>query len=190
MDPFNFRELRVKQPGRLFPGRATYEIFGGKQLVATAREVEARTLLDKITNLLPDTRVLAVTGPAGESLLRIVYYAHMWTVDVADNDDKIIGKIQVGGSRRHYHLQDPEGTEFATAVGDLAVRRFVVRTSDGHPPFAEIQKTFAGPIKETLTSADHYRVRFSGDGEQVSPLGRTLTAIVPIILDLAKYGPA
>jgi hypothetical protein len=36
-DPFDFRELRIRQPGRLIPGKAKYEIFDtGRHLLAIA----------------------------------------------------------------------------------------------------------------------------------------------------------
>jgi hypothetical protein len=56
------------------------------------------------------------------------------------------------------------------------------------PPFAEIRKTFAGPLKEALTSADNYTVKFTR--ASLPPLVRVLTVMVPVVLDLAKYGPA
>ncbi|MCW2933760.1 MAG: hypothetical protein JWM19_4722, partial [Actinomycetia bacterium] len=60
-------------------------------------------------------------------------------------------------------------------------------TGTNRPPFAEVKKTFAGPVKEALTSSDHYTVKFV---LQPRPLERTLTVLIPIVLDLARYGPA
>jgi hypothetical protein len=187
MDPFNFTELRVRQPARLLSGRASYEIFGdGKQLVGVATEVEGRSVMDKITKVLPDSRVLMITAAAGEPLMTLSYHGGKWLAELTDPDDELIGTIRIAGSRRHYSLVNAEGTEIAQVVGDLAVRRFTV-TGTNRPPFAEVRKTFAGPIKEALTSADNYTVKFVLPAR---PLERTLTVMVPIVLDLARYGPA
>jgi hypothetical protein len=186
-DPFNFAELQIRQPVKILPGRASYQIFGGrKELVAVATEVEGRTVMDKISRLLPDTRVLMVTTATGEPMMTVAYHGAKWVVEVTDTDDSLIGKIRIGGSRRHYILLDAEDTEIARVVGDLAVRRFTV-TGTNRPPFAEVKKTFAGPVKEALTSSDHYTVRFA---LQPRPLERTLTVLIPIVVDLARYGPA
>jgi hypothetical protein len=38
-DPFDFRALRIRQPGKLLPDRANYEIFNAdRQLLATVTE--------------------------------------------------------------------------------------------------------------------------------------------------------
>ena len=71
------------------------------------------------------------------------------------------------------------------AVGDLAVKNFAVTGTEG-TRFAEVRKTWAGFRKELLTSADHYAIRFTGP---VSPRVRTLAVMMPIVLDLARYGP-
>ncbi len=186
-DLFNYAELQIRQPVKILPGRASYQIFGDRrQLVAVATEVEGRTVRDKITRLLPDVRELMVTTAAGEPMMTLSYQGTKWVAEVTDSDDRLIGRIRIGGSRRHYTLLDAEDTEIARAVGDLAVRRFTV-TGTNRPPFAEVKKTFAGPVKEALTSSDHYTVKFA---LQPRPLERTLTVLIPIVLDLARYGPA
>lgn len=183
-DPFNFAEIQIRQPTKILSGRANYEIFGGRrQLVAVATEVEGRSVLEKVTKLLPDTRELMVTTAAGEPMMTVAYHGAKWLVEVTDPDDGLVGKIRIGGTRRHYTLLDAEGTEIGQAVGDLAVKRFIV-TGTNRPPFAEIKKTFAGPVKEAFTSADHYTVKFA---LQPRPLERTLTVLIPIVLDLARY---
>ena len=186
-DLFDFAELQIRQPVKILPGRASYQILGDrKQLVAIVTEVEGRSVLDKIAKLLPDTRVLTVTTAAGEPMMTVAYQGGKWLVEVTDAEDSLIGKIRIGGSRRHYTLLDAEGTEIAQAVGDLAVRRFTV-TGTNRPPFAEVKKTFAGPVKEALTSSDHYTVRFILPPR---PLERILTVLMPIVIDLARYGPS
>jgi hypothetical protein len=71
------------------------------------------------------------------------------------------------------------------AVGDLAVKNFAV-TGTGETRFAEVRKTWAGFPKELLTSSDHYAIKFTGP---VSQRVRILTVMMPIVLDLARYGP-
>jgi hypothetical protein len=186
-NPFDFAELQIRQPTKILPGRARYEIFGDrKQLVAVATEVEGRSVRDKIARLLPDTRVLMMTTAVGEPMMTVAYHGAKWLVEVTDTDDNLVGKIRIGGSRRHYTLLDAEGAEIGQAVGDLAVKRFTV-TGTNRPPFAEVRKTFAGPVKEAFTSADHYSVKFALPPR---PLERTLTVLVPIVVDLARYESA
>jgi YD repeat-containing protein len=186
-DPFNFTELQIRQPARVLAGRATYEIFGDrKELVAVATEVEGRSLLDKIEGLQPENRLLAVTTAGGRPLMTVAYHGSRWRVEVRDADDNPVGMIRIAANRRHYTLLDADGTEIAAVDGDLAVRRFTV-TGTNRPPFAEVKKTFAGPVKEALTSSDNYTVRFA---LPPTPLERTLTVLVPIVIDLARYGPS
>jgi hypothetical protein len=184
-DFFDFKELRIRQPGKILPGRASFEIFDGKRnLLAAVRETESRTVMDKITQLVPDSRVLEVTSPVGEYMFTLDFRGSKWVAHLSDQDGALLGRIRVGGSRRHYTLIDAEGAEIGQAVGDLSVTKFQV-TGTSVPPFAEIRKTFAGPLKEAFTSADHYTVKFSAI--QAPVLLRTLTVMVPIVLDLAKY---
>jgi Scramblase len=184
-DFFDFKELRVRQPGKILPGRASFEIFDGKRnLLAAARETQSRSVLDKITQHVPGARVLEVTSPVGEYMFTLDVIGSKWIAELTDADGALLGKIRIGGSRRHYTLVDAEGAEIGQAVGDLSVTRFQV-TGTSVPPFAEIRKTFAGPLKEAFTSADHYTVKFGAI--RVPVLLRTLTVMVPIVLDLAKY---
>ena len=184
---FDFTELRVRQPGRLLAGRARYEIFGhGKAALAVATETEGRSVMDKITKVLPDSRELQINTEAGEALFTLLVRGSEWVAELTDPDDKMVGKIRIGGSRRHYTLLSESGEELGEVIGDLAVKRFTVK-GPNRPPFAEIRKTWAGPVKEALTSADHYTVRFI---LPTPPLLRTLTVMVPIVLDIVKYGPS
>ena len=50
---------------------------------------------------------------------------------------------------------------------------------------ARVRKNWAG-LKEMLTPSDHYAVEFTG---LVSQPTRTLTVMMPIVLDLTLYGP-
>ena len=185
-DPFDFRELRIRQPGKLIPGRASYEIFDTeRRLLAVAAETASRPRLQTITRMVSDTRALAVTTPAGEPVLTLVKRDSEWVAELIDPAGALIGRIRIGGSRRHYTLLDEEDQVAGEAVGNLAVNDFTI-TGAGGERFAKVRKTWAGLRKELLTSADHYTVTFTGP---VSARVRTLIVMMPIVLDLARYGP-
>ena len=185
-DPFDFRELRIRQPGRLLPGQANYEIFDTKRrLLAVAAEIDPRPRLQALTGMIRDTRVLAVRTAADEPVLTLVQRGSEWVAELTDPDGAPIGQIRIGGSRRHYTLLDEQGQVVGEAVGDLAVKNFAV-TGTGETRFAEVRKTWAGFPKELLTSSDHYAIKFTGP---VSQRVRILTVMMPIVLDLARYGP-
>jgi hypothetical protein len=185
---FGFDEIRVRQPGRLLAGRASYEFFAdGKTLLATAVETEARSTFAKITKLIPHLRALDVMNEAGEPLFALIMESSEFAASLIDPDERLIGKIRIAGNRREYTLADADDEVLAKAVGDLAVKRFTV-SGPGLPPFAEIRKTWAGPLKESLTSADNYTVKFTRSA--ITPEIRVLTVMVPVVLDLARYGPA
>lgn len=184
---FGYSEIRVRQPAKLLAGRAAFEISSGKTLLATVRETEGRSVFAKITKMIPHTRALDVMTEAGEPLFALVLENQEFAASLIDPDEQLIGKIRIGYSRREYTLVDASDQVVASAVGDLAVKRFSV-SGPALPPFAEIRKTFAGPLKESLTSADNYTVKFTRS--QLPPLVRVLTVMVPVVLDLVKYGPA
>ena len=53
-DPFDFQALRIRQPGKLLPNRASYEIFNEqRQLLATATETEAHHRLKLFSKPAP-----------------------------------------------------------------------------------------------------------------------------------------
>ncbi len=187
-DHFAFRELRIRQPGKVLPGRATYEIFDtDKNLLATAAETASRGVLQSVIGMVPGTRVLAVRTPAGEPVLTLVRQDSDgdWLAALTDPDGQPIGKIRIEFSRRHYTLLDSDGQVAGQAVGDLGASKFAVTGADGER-FAQIRKTWAGLGKELLTSSDHYTVTFTGP---VSPHIRTMIVMVPIVLDMTRHGP-
>ena len=185
-DPFDFPELAIRQPGKLIPGRASYEIFdGGRRLLAVAAETEGRPKLQTITRMVSDTRTLAVSTAAGEPVLTLIKRDSEWTADLIDPAGALIGRIRIGGSRRHYTLLDEQDEVAGEAVGNLAVNDFSVTGTSGER-YAKVRKTWAGLRKELLTSADHYSVTFTGP---VSPRVRMLVVMMAIVLDLARYGP-
>jgi hypothetical protein len=186
-DHFAFRELRIRQPGKILSGRATYEIFDtDKNLLATATETESRGMLQSVIGMVPGTRVLAVRTPAGEPVLTLIRQDtdDDWLAALSDPEGQPIGKIRIEFSRRHYTLLDPDGEVVGQAVGDLGASKFSVNGVDGER-FAQIRKTWAGLGKELLTTADHYTVTFTGP---VSPSIRTMIVMVPIVLDMTRHG--
>ena len=185
-DPFDFQQLRVQQPGKLLADRAKYEIFNAeRQLLATATETEGHTLLKLLSKSMPDTRVLAVATAGGEPVLSLIKHASEWMTELRDPEGGLIGRIRTGDTRRIYTLLDGQDKIVGKVTGDLALRHYSA-TGTGRREFARIRKTWAGLAKEMLTPSDHYRMEFTGP---VSHPARTLTVMVPIVLDLTSYGP-
>jgi hypothetical protein len=105
--------------------------------------------------------------------------------DVTDAAGQLVGRIQIGETRRHYTLLDEADQVAGQAVGDLAVKQFTITGPDGER-FARLRKTWAGLGKELLTSSDHYSVTFTGP---MSSRIRILIVMVPIVLDMTRHGP-
>ena len=185
-DPFAVKELRIRQPARMLPGRARYDIFdANKNLLAIAVETEPRSALQTMASLVHRTRILGVQSASGEPMLTLVKRDDDWMADVSGPDGQLIGRIQIGETRRHYTLLDETDQVAGQAVGDLAVKQFSITGPDGER-YAQLRKTWAGLGKELLTSADHYTVKFTGP---MPPRIRTLIVMVPIILDMSRHGP-
>jgi hypothetical protein len=184
-DPFAVRELRIRQPARVMPGRAHYDIFDGRKLIAVASETEPRTRLQIMADVVPRTRVVGLTTGAGEPLLTMVKRDADWVADLTDPDGQPIGRIDIGETRRHYTLVDADGMLAGQVVGDLAVRLFSITGPEGER-FAQLRKTWAGLGKELLTSSDHYTIVFTGP---MSPQLRLMVVMVPIVLDMTRHGP-
>jgi len=184
-DPFAVKELRIRQPARMLPGRARYDIFEGRNLIAVAAENEPRSALQTMASLVPRTRVISVRSAVGEPVLTMVKRDDDWVADVTDPDGQLVGRIQIGETRRHYTLLDESGQVAGQAVGDLAVKQFTITGPDGER-FARLRKTWAGLGKELLTSSDHYTVTFTGP---MPPRIRKLVVMVPIVLDMTRHGP-
>jgi hypothetical protein len=185
-DPFAVRELRIRQPARVLPGRARYDIFDeSKKLLAIAAETEPRSALQTMASLVPRTRVIGVRSAAGEPMLTLVKRDEDWLADVSDAAGRLIGRIQIGETRRHYTLLDETDQVAGKAVGDLAVKQFTITGPDGER-FARLRKTWAGLGKELLTSSDHYTVTFTGP---MPPRIRVLVVMVPIVVDMVRHGP-
>jgi len=184
-DPFAVKELRIRQPARMLPGRARYDIFEGRNLIAVATENEPRSALQTMASLVPRTRVISVRSAVGEPVLTMVKRDDDWVADVTDPEDQLVGRIQIGETRRHYTLLDEADQVAGQAVGDLAVKQFTITGPDGER-FARLRKTWAGLGKELLTSSDHYTVTFIGP---VPPQVRPVIVMVPIVLDMTRHGP-
>jgi hypothetical protein len=185
-DPFDAKTLRIQQPGKLLSNRASYEIFNDqRKLIAIAVETEAHTRRRVLSKSMPDTRILAVTTADDEPILTLVKQASEWITELKDPAGELIGRIRTSGTRRHYALLDDQDQTLAMAEGDLALKHFSVRSAGGGE-LARVRKTWAGLTKEMLTVSDHYRVDFTG---AVAAPARTLTVMMPIVLDLTLYGP-
>jgi hypothetical protein len=184
-DPFAVKELRIRQPARMLPGRARYDIFEGRNLLAVAAESEPRTALQTMASLVPRTRVIGVRSAAGEPVLTMVKRDDDWIADITDPAGQLVGRIQIGETRRHYTLLDETDQVAGQAVGDLAVKQFTITGPDGER-FARLRKTWAGLGKELLTSSDHYTVTFTGP---MAPRIRMLVVMVPIVVDMTRHGP-
>jgi hypothetical protein len=185
-DHFDFRALWVIQPGHVQPDRARYDIFDpDRQLLASASQVERRARFNLFSRSMSDTSVLEVTTPDGDPLLSMIRQQSEWITEIQDPVGVVVGRIRTGGTRRHYTLMDEAGQTIAKVVGDLGLKKFVV-TDSGGGRIAQVRKTRAGLFKEMLTSNDHYKIEFTGP---VSSAIRTLTALVPIVLDLTLYEP-
>ena len=184
-DPFAVRELRIRQPARMLAGRARYDIFEGRNLLAIATESEPRSALQTMASLVPRTRVIGVRSAAGEPVLTMVKRDDDWVADVTDPAGHLVGRIQIGETRRHYTLLDETDQVAGQAVGDLAVKQFTITGPEGER-FARLRKTWAGLGKELLTSSDHYTITFTGP---MPPRIRMLVVMVPIVLDMARHGP-
>lgn len=185
-DLFDVKELRIRQPARMMPGRARYNIFDqDRKLLARVAETERRSVLQKLTDLVPRTRVLQVRSADGEPVLTLVKRDQEWLTDVTDTGGQLIGRIETGETRRDYILLDESGRLAGQAVGDLSVRQFTITGPEGER-LARLRKTWAGLAKELLTSSDHYTVTFTGP---MSPHVRILVVMVPVVLDLARHGP-
>jgi hypothetical protein len=185
-DPFAVKELRIRQPARMMPGRARYDIFDeSRNLLAVAAETAPRSALQTMASLVPRTRVISVRAADGGPVLTLVKRDDDWIADLTDPDGQLVGQIQIGETRRHYTLLNEIGEVAGQAVGDLAVKQFTITGPDGER-FARLRKTWAGLGKELLTSSDHYTVTFTGP---MSPRIRMLVAMVPIVLDMTRHGP-
>jgi hypothetical protein len=184
---FDFRSLRIKQPGKLLADRASYHIFNDeRELIATATEAEGHRRVKLVRESVIAVREFTITTSAGVPILSLVKQAATWSTDVQGPGGELMGRIRTEPNRRHYTLLDGKGQTIGQAVGDLGLKRFSVMAAEGGT-FARVQKTWAGLRKEMLTSSDHYKIEFTG--APVSRLARVLTVMVPIVLDLTSYEP-
>jgi hypothetical protein len=186
-DLFGFQKLRIQQPGKLLPSRASYEIFNDdRKLLATATEAEARTRLRLLPGGVPDVRVLAVTTAGGEPILTLITHTRNHVTEIQDPGGESAGEIRGRYTHRHYSLIDGQRQIVGRVVGDLGLKHFSVTSTEGSE-FARIHKTWAGLTKEVLTPSDHYKVEFTGPVPQPA---RILTIMIAIVLDLTLYEPA
>jgi hypothetical protein len=185
-DPFDFQALRILQPGRLLPNRASYQIFNEqRQLLAIATEIEAHARRKLLSKSMPDARVLAVTTAGGEPVLTLIKHQRERITELHNPEGELAGRIRATHTTRHYTLLDDQDETVGKVVGDLALKHFTVTGAQGGE-FARLRKTWAGFPKEVLTPSDHYKVEFTAS---VSRPTRLLTVMMAIVLDLTIYGP-
>ena len=185
-DPFDFQALRILQPGRLLPNRASYQIFNEqRQLLAIATEIEAHARRKLLSKSMPDARVLAVTTAGGEPVLTLIKHQRERITELHNPEGELAGRIRATHTTRHYTLLDDQDETVGKVVGDLALKHFTVTGAQGGE-FARLRKTWAGFPKEVLTPSDHYKVEFTAS---VSRPTRLLTVMMAIVLDLTLYGP-
>jgi Scramblase len=183
---FDVPTLRIRQPGKLLADRANYQIFGAdRRLLATAAETEGHTHRELLSKSMPDTRVLAIATASGEPVLSLIKQASEWMTELRGTAGELIGRIRTGDTRRIYTLLDEQNQTVGKVTGDLALKHFSAAGTTGGQ-FARVRKTWAGLTREMLTPSDHYMVEFTGP---VSQPARTLTVMMPIVLDLTLYGP-
>jgi len=185
-DPFDFQTLRIRQPGKLLPDRANYEIFNAdRKLLATATETEGHTRLKLLGKSVPDTRAVSITTVGGEPVGYLITQSSEWITEFRGPGGELIGRIRTGDTRRIYTLLGGQDEVVGKVTGDLALKHFSASVTKG-VVFARVRKTWAGLTKEMLTPSDHYSVEFTGPVPQPA---RTLTVLMPIVLDLTLYGP-
>jgi hypothetical protein len=185
-DPFDFQALRILQPAKWLPNRATYQIFNEqRQLLAIATETEAHARLNLLSKPMPDARLLAVTTAGGEPVLTLIKHHRERVTELHNPEGELAGRIRATHTTRHYTLLDGQDEILGKVVGDLALKHFTVTAAQGGE-FARLRKTWAGFPKEVLTPADHYKVEFTAP---VSRPARLLTVMMAIVLDLTLYGP-
>lgn len=184
-DLFNFQVLSVRQPANMLPDRANYEIFNDRQLLASAIETKGHDRLKLLGKSAPENRVLAVTTADGEPLMSLVKNGVDWAVELRSTDGELTGRIKISDTKRIYTFADYEDRVLGSVTGDLGMKRFTAADEEGRK-FAVVRKTWAGLTKEMFTPSDHYKVEFSGP---VPALARTMTVMMPIVLDLTLYGP-
>jgi hypothetical protein len=183
--PFDLTELRIRQPGRVLPERATYEIFDSfRRRVAEVKEVKGRSRLEALAQEVPNVRTFAVTTPRRDPLLTLVMRGE-WLAEVSDPAGRPVGRIRVAASRRQYTLLDDEETVAGEAGGDLALTKFTVSGPAGEP-YAQFRKTWAGLSKEIFTQSDNYKLTVTG---QIPPPLRPLIVMLPVVVDISVHGP-
>jgi hypothetical protein len=186
-DLFGFPKLRIQQPGKLLPSRASYEILNeDRTLLATATETEARARFRLLPQGVPDIRVLTVSTASGKPMLTLATHTRSHVTEIQGPAGEPVGEIRGRYTNRHYSLIDEQRQTVGKVVGDLGLKHFSV-TSIAGSEFARINKTWAGLKKEMLTPSDHYKLEFTG---QAGRPARILTVMIALVLDLTLYEPA
>lgn len=183
--PFDLTELRIRQPGKVLPERASYEIFDThRNRVAVVKETKGRSRLEALAQEVPDIRTFAVTTALGEPLFTLVML-NEWLAELTDPGGRLIGRIRVGANRRRYTLLDDQEEVAGEAAGDLSLTKFDI-TGPAGERYAQLRKTWAGLRKELFTESDNYTVTFTGP---VPAPVRPMIVMVSIVIDMSVHGP-
>jgi uncharacterized protein YxjI len=188
---FDAPVMRIRQPGKILPTQAVYEIFDDERhRLAVVKETDRRTRLELLkatfpTAAPPNARVLTVTDDGGTPILVLTRHPDGRLSELHRPDGELVGRIRATRTTRHYTLSDDRSEPVAEIVGELSLKHFIVTDPTGKR-VARLTKTWAGPVKELLTPADHYKVAFT---DPVADPARSLIVMMTIVLDLALYGP-
>lgn len=126
-DLFDLTELRIRQPGKVLPARATYEFFDThRNLTAIARETQGRSRFEALANEVPSVRSLDVTTARQQPVLTLVMRDLDWLARLTSPDGKLIGRIRVGETKRYYTLLDDEDKVAGEVSGDLSATKFAI----------------------------------------------------------------
>jgi hypothetical protein len=186
---FDSPVVRVRQPGKILPTQAKYEIFDDRRnRLAAATETDRRTRLQILKAALPTAppagaRILMVTAADDEPILLLTRHPDGRLTEVHQPDGSLVGRILATRTTRHYSLTDDQEQVVAELVGELSLKHFNVTGPSG-ARVAHLSKTWAGPVKEWLTPADNYKLTFTGPAPEPA---RTLIVMTTIVLDLALY---
>lgn len=184
-DPFGPEKLRIRQPGKVLPGRASYEISDThRNLLAVVKETRRRSHFEAIAQEVPNVRTFDVTTARHEPLLTLQMRTG-WLAELSDPAGQLVGRIRVSDNRRQYTLLDGQERVVGEAAGDLSTTKFAVNGPAGEL-YAQVRKTWAGLRKELFTEADNYTVTFTA---AVPPRLRPLIVMVPVVLDMSLHGP-
>src|SRR5262249_14347061 len=131
-DPFDFQALRVHQPGRFLPNRASYEIFNEqRQLLAIATETGAHTRINFPSKPLPDPPRAAAPRATTRRAAGLTSPRRGPHAAPPPPEGGGAAPPPPPPTTRHYTLIDGQGETVGKVVGDLALKHFIVTGAQG-----------------------------------------------------------